>query len=141
MKRPKRQTAPLHEKLGPDSSTVLNPHARPAAGAMRPMVRGLPPVEDRTGQDHGVRFALQRGECPPGLDLIGKHVWRMVYRSVYADGQYDRIARFRLIVAMGGRDEAIRGLQQLEHGFAERIILYEADTLQVHHRDTEDTEK
>jgi len=96
---------------------------------MRPPARGLPPVEERPDWAEAVRFALQRGDTPQGLELIAPSVWRMVYRSVYSDGVYDQIARYRLIVAPG-REEAVQLLRRQEFGFAERIILYEAETIQ-----------
>jgi|GEM_PF-6212128 len=129
-RKTQRQPVPaLSERLGSDPTTIRNEYARPSAGALPTRVRGLPPVEERADLAGSVRFALQRGDTPVGLELIGKSVWRMVYRAIYADGVFDRAARYRLIVAPGGRNEAVRMLQQLEHGFAERIILYEAETL------------
>jgi len=74
--------------------------------------------------DAPVRFAIQRGDDPPGMDVIGGSVWQLLYRCVYPHGVRDEIARFQRVIA-GDRDEAVRVLQGLMYGFAERIELYE----------------
>ena len=107
--------------LGPDPSTIRNPYARPKATTLD-RVRPLPEVV--RCPKAGVTFALLRGEEPPGMDVIGGAVWQLVYRCVYPHGVRDEIARFSQVIA---RDEAeaVRALQELMYGFAQRIELYE----------------
>lgn len=113
------QTCPYN--VGPNPSTIRNPHARPKAKPGQ-RVRPLPAVV--RCPKAGVTFALLRGEEPPGMDVIGGAVWQLVYRCVYPHGVRDEIARFSQVIA---RDEAeaVRALQELMYGFAQRIELYE----------------
>lgn len=109
-------------KVGDDPSTIRNPYARPKA---RPgqRVRALPEVVEVPDVD--VRFALLRGEEPPGLDVIGGSVWLLVYRCIYRHAARDEIARFSRVIARS-RAEAVRTLQDMMYGWAVRIELYEA---------------
>lgn len=109
-------------KLGDDPSTIRNPYARPKAVPGQ-RVRALPEVVEMPDSD--VRFALQRGDDPPGMDVIGDAVWLLVYRCIYPYGVRDEIARFSRVIARS-RAEAVRTLQGLMYGFAVRIELYEA---------------
>ena len=137
-RRPPVRSAGTGAQLGSDPGTVRNPHARPRAGSRRPVRAALPPVEDRPDED--VRFSLQRGDDPPGLAAIRSSVWELVYRAVFGDGYFDRIARFRRVIARD-RAEAVAILQRLEYGFAERIILYEAVCLGDDQRVTSDEQR
>lgn len=114
-------------KLGDDPSTIRNPYARPKAVPGQ-RVRALPEVVEVPDVD--VRFALLRGEEPPGLDVIGGSVWLLVYRCIYRHAARDEIARdeiarFSRVIARS-RAEAVRTLQDMMYGWAVRIELYEA---------------
>lgn len=117
----------LGAKLGEDPTTIANPYARPAAGCTRNRAV-WPQIEWRPDECDKVRFALQRGDDPPGMDVIGGSVWEILYRCIYPHGAFDEIARFRRVVALS-LDAAIKALQWLEYGFAEKLILYEVRNL------------
>lgn len=114
-----------------DPTTIRNPHARPAR-SRQPQPVVLPEVIERPDDYAGVRFMLQRGEDPPGLDVIGGSVWELVYRCVYTDTVHDEIARYQRVIA-ADRAGAVRALQWLMYGFARSIVLYDARPLKTMH--------
>lgn len=132
---PDRRPQALHEKLGKDSSTLLNPYARPGGRAAKGAVAGeLPEIVDHTGDcaicgvRHEVCYAEGRGE---EFSADNPLAWRLFYRNEYASGRVDSFCRYQWVIAPtaehGGRERALLTLLTLRRGLCKRLHLFRID--------------
>jgi hypothetical protein len=127
-KKTRRAASDPQARLGQDPTTIANPHARPRAGSIRPVVAGLPQVVDHRGHcphcgvEHRVTFALQRGQAYSWDNIGVRTVW---YRTEYAHGAIDEVCRYQQVIAATDA-KAVEVIQRLQRGYP-RIHLFGID--------------